>query len=174
MTYTTAHGNTGSLTHWARPEMEPTTSWFLVRFVSTAPWWELPDGYILKWILTCQIFFVFLSFYASFGRCFLQASFKSSLPRMTSQPFHSKSSIQSLICTHACRHKCMHLKKKSAEHWVRHNPRPWDSRTCLLFSKSSWCHERESYSQMLKVLRDKNFEMDILASVWAKDRHKWN
>ena len=112
MTYTTAHSNAGSLTHWARPEMEPTTSWFLVRFVSTAPWWELPDGYILKWILTCQIFFVFLSFYASFGRCFLQASFKSSLPRMTSQPFHSKSSIQSLIRTHACRHKCMHLKKK--------------------------------------------------------------
>ena len=29
-TYTTAHGNAVSLTHWARPEIEPTTSWFLV------------------------------------------------------------------------------------------------------------------------------------------------
>ena len=32
--YTTAHGNTGSLTHWARPGIKPTTSWFLVRFVN--------------------------------------------------------------------------------------------------------------------------------------------
>ena len=33
-TYTTAHSNVGSLTHWARPGIEPTTSWFLVRFVN--------------------------------------------------------------------------------------------------------------------------------------------
>ena len=41
MTYTTAHGNSRSLTHWSRPGIEPATSSFLVRFVSTAPWWEL-------------------------------------------------------------------------------------------------------------------------------------
>ena len=40
-TYTTAHGNTRSLTHWVRPGIEPTTSWFLVGFVSAAPWREL-------------------------------------------------------------------------------------------------------------------------------------
>ena len=40
-TYTTAHGNTRSLTHWARPGIEPVTSWFLVRFVSIAPRREL-------------------------------------------------------------------------------------------------------------------------------------
>ena len=28
-TYTTAHGNAGSLTHWARPRMEPATSGFI-------------------------------------------------------------------------------------------------------------------------------------------------
>ena len=28
--YTTAHSNTGSLTHWARPGIQPETSWFLV------------------------------------------------------------------------------------------------------------------------------------------------
>ena len=39
---TTTHGNTGSLTHWARPGTEPATSWFLVGFVSAAPRWELP------------------------------------------------------------------------------------------------------------------------------------
>ena len=33
-TYTTAHGNTESLTHWARPGIEPATSWFLVRFIN--------------------------------------------------------------------------------------------------------------------------------------------
>ena len=40
---TTAHGNAGSLTHWAEPGIEPTTSWLLVKFVSAAPWWELPE-----------------------------------------------------------------------------------------------------------------------------------
>ena len=33
-TYTTAHGNNGSLTHWARAGIEPATSWFLVRFIN--------------------------------------------------------------------------------------------------------------------------------------------
>ena len=41
VTHTTVHGNAESLTHWARPGIEHTTSWFLVRFVSTAPPWEL-------------------------------------------------------------------------------------------------------------------------------------
>ena len=41
--YSTAHSNTGSLTHWVRPEIKPEASWFLVRFVSTVPWWELQD-----------------------------------------------------------------------------------------------------------------------------------
>jgi len=33
-TYTIAHSNAGSLTHWAGPGIEPTTSWFLVGFVN--------------------------------------------------------------------------------------------------------------------------------------------
>ena len=33
-TYTTAHSNAGSLTHWARPGIEPTIPWFLVGFVN--------------------------------------------------------------------------------------------------------------------------------------------
>ena len=35
-TYTTAHSNTRALTHWARPGMEPTSSWILVGFIT--PW----------------------------------------------------------------------------------------------------------------------------------------
>ena len=31
MTYTAAHGSAISLTHWARPGIEPATSWFIVR-----------------------------------------------------------------------------------------------------------------------------------------------
>ena len=41
VTYTTAHGNTRSLTHWSRPGIEPASSWMLVRFVSTEPRQEL-------------------------------------------------------------------------------------------------------------------------------------
>ena len=37
VTYTTAHSNTGSLTHWVRPEIKLTSSWIPVKFVSTAP-----------------------------------------------------------------------------------------------------------------------------------------
>ena len=40
-TSTTAHGNARSLTHWARSGIEPTISWFLVRFISAAPQREL-------------------------------------------------------------------------------------------------------------------------------------
>ena len=40
-TYTRAHGNARSLTYWARPGIEPASSWILSRFLTTEPWWEL-------------------------------------------------------------------------------------------------------------------------------------
>ena len=39
--YTTAHGNDGSLTHWARPGIESASSWMPVRLDSSESWWEL-------------------------------------------------------------------------------------------------------------------------------------
>ena len=45
VTYTAAHTNADSLTHWVRPGIEPATSWLLVGFVSTEPQWELGDGF---------------------------------------------------------------------------------------------------------------------------------
>ena len=33
LTYTTAHGNAGSPTHWARPGIKPASSWILVQFI---------------------------------------------------------------------------------------------------------------------------------------------
>ena len=57
-TDTTAHSNTRSLTHWVRTGIKPTTSWFLVRFVSTAPRWELLLFlHLLRW---SWFFFLFL------------------------------------------------------------------------------------------------------------------
>ena len=47
VTYTIAHSNAGSLTHWARTGVKPTASCFLVGFVSDAPRQELPWNYIL-------------------------------------------------------------------------------------------------------------------------------
>ena len=44
-TYTTAHSNAGSLTHWVRPGIEPTSSWILVGFATTKPQQELPEGF---------------------------------------------------------------------------------------------------------------------------------
>ena len=41
-TYTTAHVNPGSLTHWVRPGNEPESSWMLLGFISTVPQQELP------------------------------------------------------------------------------------------------------------------------------------
>ena len=39
-TYTTAHGNAGSLTHRIKPGIEPTSSWILVRLIIPEPLWE--------------------------------------------------------------------------------------------------------------------------------------
>ena len=41
VTNTIAQGNARSLTHWARPGIEPTSSRILVRFLPTEPQWEL-------------------------------------------------------------------------------------------------------------------------------------
>ena len=39
--YITAHGNSGSLTHWVGPGIEPASSWILVSFISAELQWEL-------------------------------------------------------------------------------------------------------------------------------------
>ena len=36
-TFITAHSSVGSLTYWVRPEIEPVSSWMLVRFVFSVP-----------------------------------------------------------------------------------------------------------------------------------------
>jgi len=46
-TYTTAHSNARSLTHGARPGIEPASSWILVGAQPTEPRWELHSPYFL-------------------------------------------------------------------------------------------------------------------------------
>ena len=40
-TYTSVHSSTGSLTHWVRPGIKPSSSWILVGFVTAERQWEL-------------------------------------------------------------------------------------------------------------------------------------
>ena len=39
-TYTTAHSNTGFLTHRSRPGIKLASSWLLVGFITTEPQWD--------------------------------------------------------------------------------------------------------------------------------------
>ena len=51
--YTTAHGNAGSLTHWARPGIKPVSSWVLVGFVTCWATTGTPRDFIfliLSWL----------------------------------------------------------------------------------------------------------------------------
>ena len=71
-TYTTAHSIAGSLTHWARPGIEPTTLWFLVGFVTPAPQQKRLS---LSWLHSllgrkCLIFIKFNLLILSFWLCF--------------------------------------------------------------------------------------------------------
>ena len=49
VTNTIAHGNTrGSSTHWARPWIEPVSSWILAGFFTTEPQWELLENVLIS------------------------------------------------------------------------------------------------------------------------------
>ena len=51
-TYTTTHGNAGSLSHWTRTGIKPKSSCLLVVFVSAVPQWELPFLFIYLFIFS--------------------------------------------------------------------------------------------------------------------------
>ena len=59
--YTTAYGNAGSPTRWARPGIEPASSWILIEFISTALRRELPFLFLLFFFFfetwTAQVIF---------------------------------------------------------------------------------------------------------------------
>ena len=52
------------LNHWKRPGIKPSTSWLLVGFVSTEPWWEPPHFIIfinVLFFLKKTLDFIFFS-----------------------------------------------------------------------------------------------------------------
>ena len=66
--YTTAQGNPGSLTHWARPGTEPISSWMLVGFVNH--WATMGTLWILniiKHLLSVHIFLFASDFFLFFA-----------------------------------------------------------------------------------------------------------
>ena len=82
VTYSTAHGNARSLTHWAMPRIEPPSSWILVRFINhwattgipmvfyqsldnTAVWYRLKRTFFF---LNLKIFFLFRAALTEYGR----------------------------------------------------------------------------------------------------------
>ena len=42
LTHITVLGNARYLSRWLRPGIQPASPWILVRFLTAAPWWELP------------------------------------------------------------------------------------------------------------------------------------
>ena len=91
-----SHSNTGSelhlwptpkvtaasLTHWARPGIEPASSWIRVRFLSTAPPWELPAVNIFVmcfWYICAKgsLWYIFRSKIVGFKICCKFSSLQS-------------------------------------------------------------------------------------------------
>ena len=62
LTYTRLHSNAGSLTHWVRSGIKPTTSWFLVGFLSTVPWWDHLFLFVFCFFCFCFCFCFFCLF----------------------------------------------------------------------------------------------------------------
>ena len=52
---TYAAGNAGSLTHWMKPGIEPTSSWMLDRLLTSELQWDLPKFYLFKKMLLSMI-----------------------------------------------------------------------------------------------------------------------
>ena len=57
-----SHSNARSLTHWARPGIEPVSSWILVGSVCAEPWWELLPLFLKLFFFTPRVDFTALLF----------------------------------------------------------------------------------------------------------------
>ena len=96
VTYTTAHGNNGSLTDWARSEIKPASSWILVRFVNHWATTGTPRVYIF-FFFACL--FVGLFFRATPGACGgSQARGPTGAVAVGLHHSHSHSNTRSKLC----------------------------------------------------------------------------
>ena len=72
-TYSTSHSKARSFTHWARPEIEPKSSWILVRFLNSwategTPFFSFP--FFFYFVVFLFLFFFFFSFFKSISMWF--------------------------------------------------------------------------------------------------------
>ena len=86
-TYTTARGNTGSLTHWTRPGIKPASSWFLAGFISAVSQWELPISTFFEWWFPSQFHFPGLCRGFLGSSCVCQLRTWNSIHRIRGSPF---------------------------------------------------------------------------------------
>ena len=100
-TYTTAHDNAWSLTHWARPGIEPMSLWMLVRFISAEPWQELQNfGFCSEWNgesrrVLQRMDMIRLKFYQNHSEIWVRITLKIYLH---SFPFHIRRQHDSWKC----------------------------------------------------------------------------
>ena len=113
--YIIAHVNTRSLTHWARPGIEPTSSWFPFGFIYTTSWWELLnlEGFVHSSHM-CQTFSIFLK-----GKVWKPRSCNHFLPtlfEMIQQNYKSSwqnfNYLQDFVTDHSCTHTHCWVKYK--------------------------------------------------------------
>ena len=118
VTHTTAHGNAGSLTHWARPGNGPTSSWMLVGFVTTESQLELhkkKNIYIfrLSWMFLGHVIFLFVF-------CFPFHSTYRRVPR-----YQGKAMCQDLVSHYRLRRKVKWRSQKAKIQQYRQMRMKW-------------------------------------------------
>ena len=86
-----SHSNTRSLTHWEKPGIKSASSWMLVRFISTEPWWEL-----LLPSFCCCCCCLFVCLFVLFFGC---ASSTRKFLGQGLNPSHSSENTRSLLTT---------------------------------------------------------------------------
>ena len=116
-TYTATHGNARAPTHWARPGIEPASSWVLVRFVSAALQQEFPNWF------SYFIFYLFIYlqphlWHMEVPRLGVELELQL---RTMPQPQQRQIPISSSTYTSACNNT------GSLTHWVRWRIKPESS-----------------------------------------------
>ena len=119
-TYTTAHGNAGSLTHWERPGIESATLWFSVGFVNHWATTGTPKKTYLKNFLFFSFFFFFGHAFGMW-KCPGQGSNQSCSCRPTPKPQQHQIWAASVTYTTA------QGNARSLTHWMRPGIKPVSS-----------------------------------------------
>ena len=115
-TYTTAHGNARSLTHWVRPGIEPATLWFLVGFVNHCATMEIPclsTFYISVFLFISHVLFSCFLFSGLHLQHMEDPQLGAELELYVPQP--QQHQLQAMSLTYSTAHS----SARSLTHWAR-------------------------------------------------------